>query len=83
MNSDNSRPSFNPLRFVERELTKPREVLIAEAAYFRAESRGFEPGHELDDWLTAEREVDRLGLGEVFDRAAAVTPLREPHFSAH
>jgi hypothetical protein len=30
---------------------------IATAAYFRAEQRGFQPGHELDDWLIAEREV--------------------------
>lgn len=27
---------------------------IAEAAYFRAEKRGFAPGNELDDWLEAE-----------------------------
>lgn len=31
--------------------------MIAIAAYLRAEQRGFEPGHELDDWLTAEREI--------------------------
>jgi Protein of unknown function (DUF2934) len=30
--------------------------LIAEAAYYRAEKRGFEPGHELDDWLAAEAD---------------------------
>jgi hypothetical protein len=30
---------------------------IATAAYFRAEKRGFEPGHELDDWLAAEAEI--------------------------
>ncbi|MGE0114960.1 MAG: DUF2934 domain-containing protein [Steroidobacteraceae bacterium] len=30
---------------------------IAEAAYHRAAQRGFEPGHELDDWLSAEAEV--------------------------
>ncbi|HVY63232.1 MAG TPA: DUF2934 domain-containing protein [Gammaproteobacteria bacterium] len=30
---------------------------IAERAYFRALNRGFAPGHELDDWLAAEREV--------------------------
>ncbi|HEY8507133.1 MAG TPA: DUF2934 domain-containing protein [Steroidobacteraceae bacterium] len=30
------------------------------AAYFRAERRGFAPGHELDDWLAAEREIDQL-----------------------
>jgi hypothetical protein len=35
-----------------------REQRIAEAAYWRAERRGFEPGHELDDWLEAEREID-------------------------
>lgn len=28
------------------------------AAFFLAEARGFVPGHELDDWLTAERLVD-------------------------
>lgn len=29
----------------------------AECAYYKAEARGFEPGHEMDDWLTAEAEV--------------------------
>lgn len=41
-----------------------REQLIAEAAYHRAESRGFEPGRELDDWLSAETEVDARLRGE-------------------
>ncbi len=31
--------------------------LISVAAYFRAERRNFEPGHELADWLDAEAEV--------------------------
>ena len=35
-----------------------RAALIAEAAYFRAERRGFVPGHETEDWLAAEAEVD-------------------------
>jgi len=30
---------------------------IAEAAYLRAKQRGFEPGHELEDWVEAESEV--------------------------
>lgn len=35
--------------------------MIAEAAYYIAAQRGFEPGHELDDWLAAEAQVlDRL-----------------------
>jgi len=32
-------------------------TMIATAAYFRAEQRGFAPGHELDDWLQAERSI--------------------------
>ncbi len=35
-----------------------REAMIREAAYFRAASRGFCPGHEVEDWLTAETEID-------------------------
>ena len=35
-----------------------RLALIAEAAYFRAERRGFAPGHDAADWLAAESEVD-------------------------
>jgi hypothetical protein len=35
-----------------------REAMIARAAYFRAEQRGFAPGHELEDWLAAEAEID-------------------------
>lgn len=33
---------------------------VALAAYFIAEKRGFEPGHELDDWFAAEAEIARL-----------------------
>ena len=50
-----------------RKLQKPTEsnhadsqdklVHIAVTAYYKAESRGFEPGRELQDWLEAEAEV--------------------------
>ncbi len=30
---------------------------IRRLAYLMSERRGFEPGHEADDWLAAEREV--------------------------
>ena len=33
--------------------------MIAEAAYYRAERRGFEPGYELEDWYGAERDIER------------------------
>lgn len=32
--------------------------LVATAAYYRAERRGFAPGHEVDDWLAAEQDVN-------------------------
>lgn len=35
-----------------------REARIAQAAYRRAEQRGFYPGHEVEDWLAAEKEID-------------------------
>lgn len=46
----------------EREKVTPelRQQCVAEAAYLRAECRGFAPGCELDDWLAAELEVDAL-----------------------
>jgi len=40
-----------------------REQLIATAAYYRAQQRGFVSGGELDDWLQAEVEVDRFLTG--------------------
>jgi DUF2934 family protein len=32
-------------------------AMISRAAYLRAEQRGFEPGHEVEDWLAAEAEI--------------------------
>ncbi len=30
---------------------------IAVLAYYKAEARGYEPGHEMQDWLDAEAEI--------------------------
>ena len=30
---------------------------VALNAYYRAEKRGFEPGHDVEDWLAAEHEI--------------------------
>jgi hypothetical protein len=39
--------------------------MVAQAAYYRAEKRGFQPGFEADDWAQAEAEVkQRLGNGQ-------------------
>ena len=36
------------------------QQMVAVAAYYRALERGFEPGHELEDWLAAESELKEL-----------------------
>lgn len=38
----------------------PREQLVSEAAYYKAEQRGFQPGNEMADWFEAESDVDRM-----------------------
>lgn len=50
----------------ERKPSRPRpsdaskrHAMIAEAAYYCAQRRGFAPGHELEDWLQAEAELRR------------------------
>jgi hypothetical protein len=56
-------PAFNPLRFslpVKQVSADERRSMIAQAAYFRAERRNFAPGNELEDWVAAEAEVDRV-----------------------
>ena len=35
-----------------------RRVMIAEAAYYLAQRRGFAGGNEVEDWLLAERQID-------------------------
>jgi hypothetical protein len=47
------------------DLYKPRLALIRDAAYVCAARRGFTPGHELDDWLAAEQQVDEFLAREI------------------
>jgi hypothetical protein len=35
-----------------------RQTMIAEAAYYIAEQRGFGSGREVEDWLLAEKQID-------------------------
>jgi len=63
--TESSQP-ITALRKVDLSLESPpsadhagRHAMIAEAAFFIAQERGFAPGQELDDWLAAEREVDQ------------------------
>jgi hypothetical protein len=55
-------PQPKPRRRAVQRSVEPevRDLMIAEAAYYIAERRCCEPGAELDDWLEAEGEIDRL-----------------------
>ena len=51
------KPSAKSLK--AREISaEERQGLIAEAAYYIAEQRGFQGDLSMDDWLQAEAEVD-------------------------
>ena len=54
--------------YIVPRLFEDRRVSIEKAAYLKAERRGFAAGHELEDWLAAENEVDQrlAGEGRVF-----------------
>jgi hypothetical protein len=56
-----------------------RHRMVAEAAYFRALNRGFEGGDPIDDWLVAEREINRIlpGARQQKRELAAYEQLRQ------
>ena len=59
-------PSMKPLRGINppHAMLDRQHSMIAEAAYYLSEQRGFAPGHELDDWLAAENQIGAaLDLG--------------------
>ncbi|MBM3392498.1 MAG: DUF2934 domain-containing protein [Betaproteobacteria bacterium] len=47
-------------RRASRVPEEDRRRFIAEAAYFKAEKRGFSEGGDLADWIEAEAEIDAL-----------------------
>lgn len=55
-------PQEKPPRKADRSgiSAQERHHLISQTAYYIAERRGFTPGDELEDWLKAEAEVDRM-----------------------
>lgn len=52
-----------PIIGIESEPEEPKgrnkdvRSRISLAAYYKAQARGFAPGHELEDWLAAEAEI--------------------------
>lgn len=51
----------NATEYLEPIVLPDYDAIIAERAYYKAESRNFEPGHEIDDWLEAEQEYTQGG----------------------
>lgn len=63
--TDPGPPLDVPPRQRDRSDLEDRHEMIAEAAYYRAEQRGFELGYEDMDWLEAEQELlERLARDE-------------------
>jgi len=54
-----SKPGTSSIDITPEERWK----MIAVAAYHKAEKRIFAPGHELQDWAEAEKEIDKLVFG--------------------
>ena len=50
--------------------TEPLRQEIEQYAYFLYEQRGCQPGHELDDWLEAEKQL----MGDFSNAAQTTSP---------
>ncbi len=61
MNSAKKKGNENSIQNNEPIALPDLNERIAELAYYKAESRGFEPGYEINDWLEAERELIYCG----------------------
>ncbi|MCP5278441.1 MAG: DUF2934 domain-containing protein [Thiobacillus sp.] len=58
------------------------DAMVAEAAYYLAEQRGFCPGCELDDWLAAEARVRAQAGVDLSAPRAGLRPARPPRGSS-
>lgn len=67
--ANDSRHNVDVVRMARAEAAArdtERRAMIADAAYYRAQKRGFEPGLELEDWLAAETEIANVLLLSAF-----------------
>ena len=51
-----------------------REAMIRDAAYYHYAKRGYAPGHDFDDWLAAEAELERRTPGQLTSGSAEFPP---------
>jgi Protein of unknown function (DUF2934) len=83
--NSNARLYYKPSRSktLKQQLDQtPRESWISDAAYYKAEARGFLPGFETDDWREAEHDYVEMLVGmflSVFkeDSSMTITGLRQ------
>ena len=54
-----------------------REAMLREAAYYHYVKRGHTPGHDLDNWLAAEAELERRTPGRMASESAEFPPDTE------
>jgi len=57
------------------ETDSDRQRRIEEAAYYKAQSRGFQPGFEQQDWFEAERELTGAQGARELERAQSAREL--------
>jgi hypothetical protein len=74
-----SQAGANPKNPGQSLAPEERRQMIEQAAYFRALQRGFDGGDPVEDWLMAEREINRLlpSPQQQKQEMAAYTKLRE------
>jgi hypothetical protein len=56
------------------------ELMIAVAAYYRAEKRNFHPGQEMNDWLEAKKEIIQLVYGDRKIQKRTVNKIQNCNF---
>ncbi len=63
---------------MRRQTPTPEQCreMIAIAAYYLAERRGFAPGGAENDWFRAEQTIDSMIAGEEFEVAARPDAVR-------
>lgn len=57
--SDSKRKASKTASQARTVSAEERYSMIAEAAYYRAEQRGFQDEGPVADWLAAEKEIDK------------------------
>jgi len=77
------KPKFSLAKSLKQQIDSHfRQQWIANAAYYKAEARGFSPGYDQTDWLAAEQEYNEM-LVEKFlvdsreDGSMTITGLRQ------